>query len=78
MQFVLSLRIDSDPAGSSKRIPSCCNSQPDLYTVSSIAGVGFVGRHLTTYLIKEGLVSKIRVVDKVPPATGWLNAQHKV
>ncbi len=43
-----------------------------------IVGVGFIGRHLTTLLVEEGLVSKVRVVDKVPPSTGWLNPQHKV
>ena len=42
------------------------------------AGVGFVGRHLVTYLVKNQLVSKVRVADKVQPATGWLNDEHKV
>ena len=42
------------------------------------AGVGFIGRHLTALLVKERLASKIRVVDKAPPSTGWLNAEHKV
>ena len=42
------------------------------------AGVGFVGRHLTSYLVKNQLTSKIRVVDKVPPGMGWLNEDHKV
>lgn len=28
--------------------------------------------------MENQLASKIRVVDKVPPSTGWLNAQHKV
>lgn len=41
-------------------------------------GVGFVGRHLTAFLISQKLASKVRVVDKVPPATGWLNAEHSV
>lgn len=45
-----------------------------LYT----AGVGFIGRHLTALLVQEKLASKIRVVDKAPPSTGWLNSQHKV
>ena len=44
----------------------------------SIPGVGFVGRHLTTYLVSNKLASKIRVADKVPPATGWLNTEHAV
>lgn len=42
------------------------------------AGVGFVGRHLTTFLVTNQLCSKVRVVDKVPPATAWLNEEHKV
>ena len=37
-----------------------------------------MGRHLTTYLVSNKLASKIRVADKVPPATGWLNAEHAV
>ncbi|XP_064387862.1 dTDP-D-glucose 4,6-dehydratase-like [Halichondria panicea] len=46
-------------------------------SVLILGGVGFIGRHLTTLLVEEGLVSKVRVVDKVPPSTGWLNPQHK-
>lgn len=42
------------------------------------AGVGFVGRHLTTLLVENSMASFIRVADKAPPATGWLNARHKV
>lgn len=48
-----------------------------LYTLFAL-GVGFVGRHLTSFLINQKLASKVRVVDKVPPATGWLNAEHSV
>ena len=52
-----------------------------LYHVAThthTTGVGFVGRHLTAYLINQKLASKVRVVDKVPPATGWLNKEHSV
>ena len=42
------------------------------------AGTGFVGRHLATYLVSNQLCSKVRVVDKVPPATAWLSQEHKV
>lgn len=49
----------------------------DKPSVLILGGVGFIGRHLTTLLVKEGLASKIRVVDKAPPSTGWLNAEHK-
>ena len=41
-------------------------------------GMGFVGRHLTTFLVESRLASHIRVVDKAPPTTGWLNDKHKV
>jgi nucleoside-diphosphate-sugar epimerase len=47
--------------------------------VSSLfTGVGFVGRHLAALLIEGDLTSHVRVVDKAPPATGWLNDHHKV
>lgn len=39
-------------------------------------GCGFIGRHLVSYLINNGLVSHIRVVDKTPPLLAWLNNQH--
>lgn len=41
-----------------------------------LTGCGFVGRHLVTYFINNGLVSHIRVVDKTPPLLAWLNNQH--
>ncbi len=52
----------------------------DFHFVASIrrTGVGFVGRHLVAFLLHNQLVSKLRVADKVPPATGWLNDEHKV
>ena len=37
-----------------------------------------MGRHLTAFLISQKLAGKVRVVDKVPPATGWLNSEHSV
>lgn len=42
-----------------------------------LGGVGFIGRHLTTFLVSNQLCSKVRVVDKVPPITGWLNEEQK-
>ena len=57
----------------------CCNTLPHSLPPShSALGVGFVGRHFTAFLINQKLASKVRVVDKVPPATGWLNAEHYV
>lgn len=41
-----------------------------------IIGCGFIGRHLVSNLISNGLVSHIRVVDKTPPLLAWLNNQH--
>ncbi|XP_003388585.1 PREDICTED: uncharacterized protein LOC100639369 [Amphimedon queenslandica] len=40
-------------------------------------GVGFVGRNFVQFLVENNLASKIRVIDKVPPSTGWLNDKHK-
>lgn len=48
-----------------------------MFHVSYI-GVGFIGRNFVQFLVDHSLTSKIRVVDKVPPATGWLNEEHKV
>lgn len=30
-----------------------------------------------THLVENDLVSHVRVVDKVPPQTAWLNTKHK-
>ena len=59
---------------------SCLSVRPSVCLVICLltAGVGFVGRHLTSYLVKNQLTSKIRVVDKVPPGMGWLNEDHRV
>ncbi|CAD1480748.1 unnamed protein product, partial [Heterotrigona itama] len=38
---------------------------------------GFIGRNLVEYLLDNDLVSFVRVVDKVPPQTAWLNAKHQ-
>jgi nucleoside-diphosphate-sugar epimerase len=46
-------------------------------SVLILGGVGFIGRHLVSYLVENNLVSKIRVADKVLPATAYLNPQHK-
>ena len=42
-----------------------------------LGGVGFIGRHFVSYLIKNDLVASVRVVDKVLPATAYLNVEHK-
>lgn len=42
-----------------------------------LGGTGFIGRNLVHHLVENDLCSKIRVVDKVPPQTAWLNARDK-
>ncbi|XP_012268433.2 uncharacterized protein LOC105693225 [Athalia rosae] len=42
-----------------------------------LGGCGFIGRNLVEYLLDKELVSYIRVVDKVPPQTAWLNEHHQ-
>eukprot|EP01132_Coremiostelium_polycephalum_P001167 gene1167-1477_t len=41
-----------------------------------LGGVGFVGRNLVQYLVEKNLCQKIRVVDKVLPATAFLGKKH--
>lgn len=42
-----------------------------------LGGMGFIGRNLVNYLVKNNLASFIRVADKVLPSTAFLNAEHK-
>ncbi|XP_017885506.1 uncharacterized protein LOC108628246 [Ceratina calcarata] len=42
-----------------------------------LGGCGFIGRNLVEYLLDNDLVSFVRVVDKVPPQTAWLNSVHQ-
>ncbi|XP_065183945.1 aurachin B dehydrogenase-like [Sycon ciliatum] len=42
-----------------------------------LGGCGFVGRNLVEYLVDNEFCSKIRVADKVPTQTAWLNEKHK-
>ncbi|XP_034235426.1 uncharacterized protein LOC117641845 [Thrips palmi] len=42
-----------------------------------LGGCGFIGRNLVAHLIENDLVSHVRIVDKVPPQTAWLNSHHK-
>lgn len=41
-----------------------------------LGGVGFIGRNLVHHLVKSDLCAKIRVIDKVLPATAFLSAEH--
>ena len=42
-----------------------------------LGGVGFIGRHFVSHLVKNDQVSSIRVVDKVLPATAYLTPEQK-
>ncbi|XP_015514980.1 uncharacterized protein YbjS isoform X1 [Neodiprion virginianus] len=42
-----------------------------------LGGCGFIGRNLVEYLLDNELVSYVRVIDKVPPQTAWLNKKHQ-
>jgi len=42
-----------------------------------LGGVGFIGRNVVHYLVKNSLANKIVVVDKVIPQMGWLCPEHK-
>ncbi|XP_046982471.1 uncharacterized protein LOC124552236 isoform X1 [Schistocerca americana] len=42
-----------------------------------LGGCGFIGRNFVQYLIENDIASEIRVVDKVPPQTAWLNPKHQ-
>lgn len=41
-----------------------------------VQGCGFIGRHLTDYLISNELVEELRIIDKTPPVMGWMNEKH--
>jgi len=42
-----------------------------------LGGVGFIGRNLVRYLVEANLCAKIRIIDKVLPATAFLGAEHQ-
>ncbi|CAG8496187.1 5448_t:CDS:2 [Ambispora gerdemannii] len=46
-------------------------------SVLVIGGVGFIGRHVVTYLVENSLASEIRVVDKVLPHTAFFNKRQR-
>ncbi|KAI9208212.1 uncharacterized protein BJ171DRAFT_490658 [Polychytrium aggregatum] len=47
-------------------------------SVLVLGGVGFIGRHFVAYLIENNLASRVRVADKVLPATAYLSEKHRV
>ncbi|XP_076322769.1 uncharacterized protein LOC143231878 isoform X3 [Tachypleus tridentatus] len=53
--------------------PSCSGK----YRVLILGGMGFIGQNLVEFLIRNDLVSKVRVVDKVPPQIAWLNKSRQ-
>ncbi|KAK7866504.1 hypothetical protein R5R35_014366 [Gryllus longicercus] len=42
-----------------------------------LGGCGFIGRNLAEFLVSNNLASEVRIVDKVPPQTAWLNRTHQ-
>jgi len=49
----------------------------DKPNVLVLGGVGFIGRNLVKYMVEKNLAAKIRIVDKVLPATAFLGADHQ-
>ncbi|ORZ40146.1 NAD-dependent epimerase/dehydratase [Catenaria anguillulae PL171] len=49
-----------------------------MSTFLVLGGIGFIGRNFVAHLLEKGVSpANIRVVDKVLPATAWLNETHK-
>ncbi|XP_071787949.1 4-hydroxy-2-methyl-3-oxo-4-farnesyl-3,4-dihydroquinoline-1-oxide ketoreductase-like [Asterias amurensis] len=46
-------------------------------SVLILGGCGFIGRNFVHHLVSNNLATKIRVADKTPPQTAWLNKLHK-
>jgi nucleoside-diphosphate-sugar epimerase len=44
--------------------------------LAPMAGTGFIGRHLMTFLVESNECSKIRIVDKVLPETAYLTERQ--
>jgi nucleoside-diphosphate-sugar epimerase len=42
-----------------------------------LGGVGFIGRNFVKWLVDKGVAGKIRVIDKVLPATAFLGKEHQ-
>jgi hypothetical protein len=42
-----------------------------------LGGVGFIGRNFVKWLVDKGVCGKIRVIDKVLPATAFLAKEHQ-
>ena len=42
-----------------------------------LGGVGFIGRNFVQHLVENNIAAKIRVVDKVLPATAFLTPAQK-
>jgi nucleoside-diphosphate-sugar epimerase len=42
-----------------------------------LGGVGFIGRNFVKWLVDKGVCGKIRVIDKVLPATAFLGKEHQ-
>lgn len=53
-------------------MPGGENKTKYMSSVLVLGGVGFIGRNFVTHLVENNLCDKIRVVDKVLPATAYL------
>jgi len=49
-------------------------SKPNILV---LGGVGFIGRNLVKFLVDSNVAAKIRVIDKVLPATAFFGAEHQ-
>ncbi|EGG20339.1 NAD-dependent epimerase/dehydratase family protein [Cavenderia fasciculata] len=49
----------------------------DKPNVLVLGGVGFIGRNLVQFLVEKQLANRIRVVDKVLPATAFFGKKHQ-
>ncbi|ORX43849.1 NAD(P)-binding protein [Hesseltinella vesiculosa] len=46
-------------------------------SVLILGGTGFIGRHMTKYLVDNQLASYVRVADKMLPQTAYLSKEHQ-
>ena len=61
----------------SSTLTPTATATPGKPNVLILGGVGFVGRNLVTYLVERQVCARIRVVDKVLPATAYFTARQQ-
>jgi nucleoside-diphosphate-sugar epimerase len=42
-----------------------------------LGGCGFIGKNLVTHLIENDIAAKVRVIDKVLPATAYMTSRQQ-